>query len=60
MSVRALLSTVGSRGEAQPMLALAVQFRELGHDAVVLRTTRLSIVGRVARRGLRAGRAGVA
>ncbi|MDL4821346.1 glycosyltransferase [Actinomadura opuntiae] len=33
--MRVLLSTVGSRGEAQPVIALAVRLRGLGHDAVV-------------------------
>ncbi|UGT56084.1 glycosyltransferase [Nocardia asteroides] len=33
--MRVLLSTIGSRGEAQPMLALAVRLREFGHAAVV-------------------------
>jgi len=31
--MRALLSTIGSRGDVQPLLALAVQLRTLGHDA---------------------------
>jgi vancomycin aglycone glucosyltransferase len=31
--VRALLSTIGSRGDVQPLLALAVGLRELGHEA---------------------------
>jgi vancomycin aglycone glucosyltransferase len=30
-----LLSSVGSRGDTQPMLALAVELRALGHDAVL-------------------------
>ncbi|MEV0075484.1 glycosyltransferase [Nocardia neocaledoniensis] len=33
--MRVLLTTIGSRGEAQPMLALAVRLREFGHAAVV-------------------------
>ncbi|WP_280340079.1 glycosyltransferase [Nocardia neocaledoniensis] len=33
--MRVLLSTIGSRGEAQPLLALAVRLRESGHAAVV-------------------------
>ena len=33
--MRALLSTIGSRGEAQPVVALAVQLIRLGHEAVV-------------------------
>lgn len=33
--MRVLLSTIGSRGEAQPMIALAVRLRGLGHDATV-------------------------
>ncbi|SNT62523.1 vancomycin aglycone glucosyltransferase [Actinomadura meyerae] len=33
--MRVLLSTIGSRGEAQPVIALAVRLRGLGHDAVV-------------------------
>jgi vancomycin aglycone glucosyltransferase len=33
--VRVLLSTIGSRGEVQPVVALAVRLRGLGHDAVV-------------------------
>lgn len=33
--MRVLISTIGSRGEAQPVLALAVALRALGHDAVV-------------------------
>jgi vancomycin aglycone glucosyltransferase len=31
--MRALLSTIGSRGDVQPLLALAVALRELGHEA---------------------------
>ncbi|MBB4905758.1 glycosyltransferase [Actinophytocola algeriensis] len=31
--MRALLSTTGSRGDVQPLLALAVRLRELGHEA---------------------------
>jgi len=31
--MRVLLSTIGSRGDVQPMVALAVQLRELGHEA---------------------------
>ncbi|MEV6217558.1 glycosyltransferase [Nocardia sp. NPDC051833] len=33
--MRVLLSTIGSRGEAQPMFALAVRLRALGHEAVL-------------------------
>ncbi len=33
--MRVLLSTIGSRGEAQPVIALAVRLRRLGHGAVV-------------------------
>ncbi|MGW2384115.1 glycosyltransferase [Streptomyces sp. NPDC001658] len=33
--MRVLLSTIGSRGEVQPVVALARQLRELGHDALV-------------------------
>lgn len=33
--MRVLLSTVGSRGEIQPVIALAVQLMESGHEAVV-------------------------
>ncbi|MEV5357767.1 glycosyltransferase [Streptomyces sp. NPDC052693] len=33
--MRVLLSTVGSRGEVQPVVALAVQLMELGQEAVV-------------------------
>jgi vancomycin aglycone glucosyltransferase len=33
--MKVLLSTIGSRGEVQPMLALAVALRLAGHDAVV-------------------------
>jgi vancomycin aglycone glucosyltransferase len=33
--MRAVLSTIGSRGEAQPMVALAVALNNAGHDAVV-------------------------
>ncbi|GGK69606.1 glycosyl transferase [Sphaerisporangium melleum] len=33
--MRVLVSTIGSRGEAQPALALATQLRELGQEAVV-------------------------
>lgn len=31
--MRALLSTIGSRGDVQPLVALALQLRELGHEA---------------------------
>lgn len=31
--MRALLSTIGSRGDVQPLVALGVQLRELGHEA---------------------------
>jgi len=31
--MRALLSTIGSRGDVQPLVALALQLRVLGHDA---------------------------
>ena len=31
--MRALLSTIGSRGDVQPLVALALQLRALGHDA---------------------------
>ncbi|WP_328608728.1 glycosyltransferase [Amycolatopsis sp. NBC_00345] len=31
--MRVLLSTIGSRGDFQPLLALGVQLRELGHEA---------------------------
>ncbi|MCO1580235.1 glycosyltransferase [Crossiella sp. SN42] len=31
--MRALLSTIGSRGDVQPVVALAVRLRELGHQA---------------------------
>ncbi len=31
--MRALLSTIGSRGDVQPLVALAVQLRALGHEA---------------------------
>ena len=30
--MRALLSTVGTRGNVQPLLALAVRLRDLGHQ----------------------------
>jgi vancomycin aglycone glucosyltransferase len=33
--VRVLLSTIGSRGEVQPVVALALQLAGLGHEAVV-------------------------
>ena len=33
--MRVLLSTIGSRGDVQPMVALAVQLRELGQEARV-------------------------
>lgn len=33
--MRLLLSTIGSRGDVQPMVALALHLRELGHDASV-------------------------
>ena len=33
--MRVLLSTIGSRGDVQPLAALAVQLRELGHEARV-------------------------
>ncbi|MGA5132398.1 glycosyltransferase [Streptomyces olivoreticuli] len=33
--MRFLLSTIGSRGEVQPLVALAVQLKAMGHDAVV-------------------------
>jgi vancomycin aglycone glucosyltransferase len=33
--MRVLLSTIGSRGDVQPVVALAVQLRELGHEAPV-------------------------
>lgn len=31
--MRALLSTIGSRGDVQPLVALAMALRALGHDA---------------------------
>lgn len=31
--MRVLLSTIGSRGDVQPLVALAVQLRDLGHEA---------------------------
>lgn len=33
--MRAILATVGTRGDVQPMLALAVALRRLGHEAVL-------------------------
>ncbi|MEV7028099.1 glycosyltransferase, partial [Kitasatospora sp. NPDC093558] len=33
--MRVLLSTIGSRGEAQPVIALALRLTELGQEAVV-------------------------
>ncbi len=33
--MRVLLSTIGSRGDVQPLVALALRLRELGHDAGV-------------------------
>jgi vancomycin aglycone glucosyltransferase len=33
--MRLLLSTIGSRGDVQPLVALALHLRELGHDASV-------------------------
>jgi vancomycin aglycone glucosyltransferase len=33
--MRFLLSTIGSRGEVQPVVALAMQLKEMGQDAVV-------------------------
>jgi vancomycin aglycone glucosyltransferase len=33
MLMRVLLSTIGSRGDVQPLVALALQLRELGHEA---------------------------
>ena len=33
--MRVLLSTIGSRGDVQPLVALALHLRELGHDASV-------------------------
>ena len=30
--MRVLLSTIGSRGDVQPLVALALQLRALGHD----------------------------
>ena len=32
--MRVLLSTIGSRGEVQPVVAVALKLRELGHEAV--------------------------
>jgi vancomycin aglycone glucosyltransferase len=34
-SLRVLLSTIGSRGDVQPLVALAVHLRELGQEARV-------------------------
>ena len=31
--MRVLLSTIGSRGDVQPLIALALALRELGHEA---------------------------
>ena len=31
--MRVLLSTIGSRGDVQPLVALASQLKELGQDA---------------------------
>lgn len=33
--MRVLLSTIGSRGDVQPLVALALQLRELGHESRV-------------------------
>ena len=33
--MRVLLPTIGSRGDVQPLVALAVQLRELGQEARV-------------------------
>lgn len=33
--MRVLLSTIGSRGEVQPVIALALRLQELGQEAVV-------------------------
>ncbi len=33
--MRVLLSTIGSRGDVQPLVALAVQLKELGQEARV-------------------------
>ncbi len=34
--MRVLLSSIGSRGDVQPILALAIELRTLGHDPVLL------------------------
>jgi vancomycin aglycone glucosyltransferase len=34
--MRALLSSIGSRGDVQPILALALELRQLGHQGVLL------------------------
>jgi UDP:flavonoid glycosyltransferase YjiC (YdhE family) len=31
--MKVLLSSIGSRGDVQPILALAVELKRLGHDA---------------------------
>jgi vancomycin aglycone glucosyltransferase len=33
--MRVLLSTIGSRGDVQPMVALALQLRELGQEVCI-------------------------
>lgn len=30
--MRVLLSTIGSRGDVQPLLALALELKDFGHD----------------------------
>src|SRR6185436_13596854 len=34
--MRILLSTIGSRGDVQPLIALALELRRLGHDAPIV------------------------
>jgi UDP:flavonoid glycosyltransferase YjiC (YdhE family) len=45
--MKVLLSSIGSRGDVQPILALAVELKRLGHDASSLS----KLILEIARRG---------
>ncbi len=56
--MQVLLSSIGSRGDVQPIVALALELQALGHRAQVVRGSQFQRVDRVLRAGMYSDRTG--